>query len=153
MYTFKDFLGGKKLEEIAATGEGRYASARDINAKRAKNVKCTGCGAPMNKDNSYSVGGKMICSTCKGGVNEDATMGTTGGNTAQQTQMANLDKQINDMNGRLQRLLQQKSQLQRQMQQAAQSSQNTQTQQTQTNQAQVGQAPNVGGPGAAPSVQ
>lgn len=54
-----------ELFEISAKGEGRYASARDINAKMKKNIRCESCNQPMSKDNTFSVGGKQVCKTCK----------------------------------------------------------------------------------------
>lgn len=55
----------QQLLEIAATGEGRYASARDINAKMKKNVRCESCNQPMSSDSLYNVSGKRICKKCK----------------------------------------------------------------------------------------
>lgn len=53
------------LFEIAAKGEGRYASARDINAKMKKNVRCDSCNQPMSSDNLFKVGGERVCKKCK----------------------------------------------------------------------------------------
>lgn len=52
-----------ELFEIAAKGEGRYGSARDINAKL---TACVGCGKRIEKATAFNGGvGKHLCKTCK----------------------------------------------------------------------------------------
>lgn len=53
-----------ELFEIAAKGEGHYASAQAINAKM---TECVDCGKRINKDTAFSGGnaGKFLCKTCK----------------------------------------------------------------------------------------